>query len=117
MATNDKITPPELYFNRRTLMRGGLIAAGMAATGLLYRKINGVDLVMTETPELQGLVKPPNAAQQGYAVTDETVTSRQSILNYNNFYEFTTNKDGVAGAAEGFKTAGWKIQVGGLCRS
>ena len=37
MATDDKIpaseiTPPELYFNRRALMKGGLIAAGMAAT-------------------------------------------------------------------------------------
>jgi sulfoxide reductase catalytic subunit YedY len=118
MATDDKIpaseiTPPELYFNRRALMKGGLIAAGMAATGLVYRKINGVDLVMVETPELAGLTKPQDP---GYVVTDEAVTSREAITNYNNFYEFTTNKDGVAKSAEGFKTAGWKVEVGGLCQ-
>jgi sulfoxide reductase catalytic subunit YedY len=116
MATNDKlgseITPPEMYFNRRTLMRGGLIAAGMAATGLAYRKINGVDLVMIETAQLQGLTKPQ---EPGYVVTDEPINSREQITNYNNFYEFTTNKDGVAKAAQDFKTAGWKIEVGGLC--
>src|SRR5262249_26111583 len=33
----------------------------------------------------------------------------------NNFYEFTTNKDGVAGAAAKFKTDGWTVDVGGLC--
>jgi len=93
-------------------MKGGLVAAGMAATGLLYRKINGVDLVMVETPELAGLTKPQGP---GYVVTDEAVNSREAITNYNNFYEFTTNKDGVAKAAEGFKTSGWKIEVGGLC--
>src|SRR5206468_12117765 len=32
-----------------------------------------------------------------------------------NFYEFTTNKDGVAAASKDFKTDGWKIEVGGLC--
>ncbi len=117
MATRDnipasEITPPEVYFNRRTFLRGGAIAAGMAATGLVYRKINGVDLVRSETKELRGLQKPE---QPGYRVTDETITSHDSITNYNNFYEFTTNKDGVASAAKDFKTAGWKVEVGGLC--
>ena len=50
MGDKDAITPPELYFNRRRLLRGGAIAAGMAATGVLYLRLNGVDLVMTETP-------------------------------------------------------------------
>ncbi len=117
MATRDnipasEITPPEVYFNRRTFLRGGAIAAGMAATGLVYRKINGVDLVRSETKELRGLQKPE---QPGYRVTDETMTSHDSVTNYNNFYEFTTNKDGVAAAAKDFKTAGWKVEVGGLC--
>jgi len=117
MATREnipasEITPPEVYFNRRTFMRGGAIAAGMAATGLLYRKINGVDLVMTDTAQLPGLTRPE---APGYRVTDEEMTSMASVTNYNNFYEFTTNKDGVAAAAKDFKTAGWKIEVGGLC--
>jgi sulfoxide reductase catalytic subunit YedY len=116
MATHDKIpaseiTPPEVYFNRRAIIKGGMVAAGMVATGWLYRKINGVDLVMIDTPELEGLTKPMGP---GF-IAPEPMTSRESVTNYNNFYEFTTNKDGVASVAKGFKTDGWKIEVGGLC--
>ena len=112
MGDNDAITPPEVYFNRRRLLRAGAVAVGMGATGWLYRRLNGVDLVMTETPELAGLVKPEGG---GFRVADEALTPRESILNYNNFYEFSTDKDGVAVAAEGFDTSGWKVEVGGLC--
>ena len=106
-----EVTPPELYFNRRAFMKGGVIAAGAVATGWLYRKLNGVDLVETKTAELPGLTHP---ADPGY-IANETKTSYGSITNYNNFYEFTTNKDKVASVAAGFSTAGWKVEVGGLC--
>jgi sulfoxide reductase catalytic subunit YedY len=113
MATSDipdrEITPPEVYFNRRALLRGGIVAAGALGTGLLYRRINGVELATTETPALAGLVKPKQ-----FPPPDEALTPRESIINYNNFYEFTTNKDGVAKAAEGFVTAGWQVTVDGL---
>ena len=108
---DSEITPPELYFNRREIMRGGVIAAGMLATGWLYRRFNGVELVDTKTAELPGLVRP---TEPGYVVQDEAKTSLARITNYNNFYEFTTNKDGVAKASADFKTDGWKVEVGGL---
>jgi len=119
MSTHDKIsereiTPRETYFNRRALMRGGVVAAGAVATGWLYRRLNGVELVSTETPELIGLTKPADAAARGFVVANEDLTPRDSIINYNNFYEFTTSKDGVAKASADFKTAGWKISVEGL---
>src|SRR5574342_1253794 len=98
MTARDEITPPEVYFNRRTFLRGGLIAGTGIATALLYRRLNGVDLVETRTAELAGLQKPAR-----YTV-DEALTPRSSVTNYNNFYEFTTNKDGVAAAAAGLKT-------------
>ena len=107
-----EITPREVYFNRRNFLRGGLLAASAAGTAVLYRKLNGVDLDTTANPPIENLVKAPH--EHGYWV-DEEMTPRASILNYNNFYEFTTNKDGVAAAAKGFKTTGWKIEVGGLC--
>ncbi|HUS66266.1 MAG TPA: protein-methionine-sulfoxide reductase catalytic subunit MsrP [Kofleriaceae bacterium] len=112
MPEKDAVTPPELYFNRRALMRGGAIAAGMVATGWLYRRINGVDLVMTETAALTGVQQVDGS---GFRVAGEAMTPRESILNYNNFYEFSTDKDGVAHASEGFRTDGWTIDVGGLC--
>ncbi|HWU91451.1 MAG TPA: protein-methionine-sulfoxide reductase catalytic subunit MsrP [Kofleriaceae bacterium] len=108
MSTRDEITPPEVYFNRRTVLRGGLVAGTALATAWLYRRVNGVELVSTETAALGGLTRPA-----AYTV-DEPLTPRDAITNYNNFYEFTTDKDGVAGAAAGFQTAGWKISVEGL---
>jgi sulfoxide reductase catalytic subunit YedY len=111
MGEKDAVTPPEVYFNRRAFMRAGAIAAGMAGTAILYRRLNGVDLVTTETEKLAGLARPDGP---GFRVTGEEMTPRESILNYNNFYEFSTDKDGVAKASEGFATAGWKVAVGGL---
>lgn len=112
MPRSDEITPPEVYFNRRAILRGGAIAAGAAATGLLYRKLNGVELVDTKTQPIAGLAKPKDPAL-GPPLT-EAQTPYEQVVNYNNFYEFTTNKDGVAAAAAGFATAGWKVEVGGL---
>ncbi len=37
-----EITPPELYFNRRSFLRAGAVAASIAATGSLYRWFNPV---------------------------------------------------------------------------
>jgi len=105
-----EVTPPEVYFNRRAILRAGAIAAGAIGTGILYRKLNGVELVQTQTAEVSGVVKPSDPA---YSVA-EAKTPYESITNYNNFYEFTTNKDGVAKVAAGFKTNGWTVEVSGL---
>jgi methionine sulfoxide reductase catalytic subunit len=109
-SLHSEVTPPEVYFNRRRFMRAGLIAAGAAGTGVLYRKLNGVELVETKTAEVTGVQKPTDPA----FVVNEAKTPYESITNYNNFYEFTTDKDGVAKAAAGFVTDGWKVTVGGL---
>ncbi len=108
-----EITPHETYLNRRTFLRAGVVAATAAASALVYRRLNAVDLSTTELPPIAGLVTAPHA--NGFWV-DEPMTPRASILNYNNFYECSTDKDGVAGAAAGFKTDGWQLAVGGLVR-
>lgn len=38
----------------------------------------------------------------------------EDIVNYNNYYEFSTDKAAVARLAEGYPTSPWEIQVGGL---
>lgn len=113
---NDKVTPPELYFNRRQIMRG-VLAASALASAATYRWFNPATTVMAETSELEGIEAPEltNAERQaaGFSV-DEEKTPEQSILTYNNFYEFTTNKERVAAAAKDFKTDGWTLEVDGL---
>src|ERR1700677_760447 len=105
-----EITPRHVYLNRRAFLRGGLLAATAAGSALLYRRLNGLDLMTNEQPEIRGIVKATDVPPVG-----EPLTPRASVINYNNFYEFTTDKDGVAAAAKNFKTTGWKIEVGGLC--
>ncbi|HEY1558091.1 MAG TPA: protein-methionine-sulfoxide reductase catalytic subunit MsrP [Kofleriaceae bacterium] len=107
-----QITPRDVYLNRRALLRGGLLLASAGATAYVYRKLNGVDLSTTKGKKIEGVAVAPAGP---YKVEGEALTSQAAITNYNNFYEFTTNKDAVAGAAANFQTAGWKIEVGGLC--
>lgn len=115
MSIEKEITPPDVYFNRRAILRGGLVVASAGATALIYRKVNGVDIVESNTKQLDNVIPAPHDGR-GYWV-DETKTPKTSIENYNNFYEFTTNKDGVAAAAKNFKTDGWKVEVGGMCHA
>ena len=108
----DEITPPHLYFGRRTFIRAGIVAGGIGATALLYRKLNGVSTEDVATKALDGVMKADASA--GFRV-DEPLTPLSSITHYNNFYEFSTDKDGVAEKAAKFTTEHWKIDVGGLC--
>ncbi len=41
-------------------------------------------------------------------------TPLKSITNYNNFYEFSTDKESVAPLSQNFKTSPWTVKVGGL---
>jgi methionine sulfoxide reductase catalytic subunit len=91
-------------------MRGATLAAGGLGTAALYRRLNRVEMAKTETAAVVGLTRP---AAPAYTV-DEAKTPFESVVNYNNFYEFSTDKDGVASAAAGFVTAGWTVAVGGL---
>jgi sulfoxide reductase catalytic subunit YedY len=108
-----EITPHDVYLKRRAFLRAGLVAAAAGATAAVYRTLNRVDLSAADLPAIPGLVTSPRSG--GFWV-DEPLTPRPSVVNYNNFYEFTTDKDGVAAAAAGFTTAGWQVSVGGLVR-
>ena len=42
------------------------------------------------------------------------MTSYQDVTHYNNYYEFSTNKEAVAKLAEDFPTSPWSVEVSGL---
>jgi sulfoxide reductase catalytic subunit YedY len=110
---SSEITPRHAYLNRRAFLRAGTLAAAAVGTGALYRRLNRVSHDVVERPAIPGIVSAP--AGGGFRI-DEVPTPQASIVNYNNFYEFTTDKEGVAAAAAGFSTAGWKVAVDGLVR-
>ena len=69
-----------------------------------------------ETPVLEGLARSPKGGsglETGFWV-DEPMTPLSSVSGYNNFYEFTTDKEGVAAAAAGFVVKPWQVAVEGL---
>jgi sulfoxide reductase catalytic subunit YedY len=110
----DEITPASAYFNRRNFIRTGILAASAVATGAAYRRLNHVSHTTVRTAQIQGLQKAAAApANSGFTV-DEPETSFQDITHYNNFYEFSTDKQAVADAAANFKTNDWGIMVEGL---
>src|SRR5258707_8058815 len=112
---SSEITDQKAYLDRRLFMRGAVLAGSVAATTLLYRKLNPPAAVVEERPRIAGLVTQPSdeAMRQGFRVS-EPLTSFEDITNYNNFYEFSTEKRAVASAARGFVTRPWTVEVGGL---
>lgn len=112
-----EITPPAVYFNRRQFMQAGIAAASVVGTAAVYRRFNPVKMPMATAAPLDGLQRAAESDAEllarGWRV-NEPQTPESSILAYNNFYEFTTNKEAVAAAARNFRTDGWQIDVDGL---
>ena len=111
IPTNE-ITPPAAFFNRRKFIETGILAASAVATGAVYRALNHPSGGKTKTTRLVGLTTATNSASGFHA--SEAQTSFENITHYNNFYEFSTDKEAVAAAAANFETKGWQVSVEGL---
>ena len=100
---SSEITPEAVYLNRRAFLRtAGLAGAGalLAACGL------GQASPPAATPDL---VVQSREDELGDPLTDYT-----AVIGYNNYYEFSTDKEGVAGMATDLRLRPWTIEVGGL---
>ena len=113
-----EITPAAAYFNRRRFIQAGVLAASAVATGMAYRHLNPVGKGKVHTEAIAGVTKPvaSTAEASGFRVA-EPETSFDNITHYNNFYEFSTDKEGVAPAAANFVTTGWTVSVEGLVKN
>jgi sulfoxide reductase catalytic subunit YedY len=111
IPTNE-ITPPAAFFNRRKFIETGILAASAVATGAVYRALNHPSAGKVKKVRLAGLTTATNNAS-GFRASD-VATSFENITHYNNFYEFSTDKEAVAAAAVNFDTKGWQIAVEGL---
>ena len=67
--------------------------------------------VVTQEPQTTG--EPTEAAGLEDELGDPANTFNE-ITHYNNYYEFTTDKEGVAALAKDFKTSPWSVEVSGL---
>jgi methionine sulfoxide reductase catalytic subunit len=105
---SSEITPEETFLSRRNFIRAGLLAGTTLATAGIYRFINPPPAPEVVTAQIANIENKNNFA------TGEQLTSFEDITNYNNYYEFSTSKTGVARAARDFVTRPWTIEVGGL---
>lgn len=111
-----EITPERLYLNRRNFIRAGMAAASVTVTGAAYRYLNrtGAMPLLTE-PIAEYARAPADAAARGFD-PGEPLTPVEKIVNYNNYYEFTTDKQMVAEKARNFVARPWRLEVEGLVK-
>ncbi|MCF6277870.1 MAG: protein-methionine-sulfoxide reductase catalytic subunit MsrP [Anaerolineales bacterium] len=103
---SSEITPKSVYLSRRDFLKTmGIVSAGAAL------------LAACGVPQDDA---PAPSATSGLPVGEEAtvpaddLTPHDDIINYNNYYEFTTDKQRVASLAQGFKSSPWTVEVGGL---
>ncbi len=119
---SSEITPEHLYLNRRKFMAAaGVVTAGaaLAACSMPEDALQRAEEAAAAVEDAVGTLPEPLAYEEPFAsaATDELgreLNSFEAITNYNNFYEFSTDKEAVARLAQDFVTAPWEIEVGGL---
>ena len=104
---SSEITPEHIYVSRRKFMsNASKVALGAAMMAACSRQSDSTDTILD--------------AGNTSADVDElgdSWTNYTSIANYNNFYEFSVNKERVAAMAQDFKISPWEIDVGGLVKN
>ncbi len=124
---SSEITSESVYLSRRTLMRAGAMALGLAGSAALAacapapkpkpQTPQKLDIAPTQAPGADAGASAPTTNAASSEKRDElgdAANSFEDITNYNNYYEFTTDKESVAAYAKDFKTDGWTVEVGGL---
>jgi sulfoxide reductase catalytic subunit YedY len=138
-----EITPEHLYLSRRKFMKRFAAAAAATVVGgsALAACAPGTEEA-TATPGTPGTdtaapAATPTSGEAAPAAPTPTIgaeptppayptvsaeedelgdplTTYQAINTYNNYYEFTFSKEGVAQLAQDFETRPWAVEVGGL---
>jgi sulfoxide reductase catalytic subunit YedY len=94
-----------VYLNRRNFITGSVALAAAALGGhKLYRAF---------VPEAAQAGSKLQYQNSGYG-TGEKLTPLNDVTHYNNFYEFSTDKDGPAKLAGSFQPLPWSVSVEGL---
>ena len=102
---SSEITSESLYLNRRKfLAAAGLAGAAVAGGKTLLDLAGGKAAYAAETI--------PNLQKSEFS-TSEKITPAQTVTHYNNYYEFSTEKEGPAQLAQNFKTRPWTVTVDG----
>ncbi len=103
---SSEITPKSTYLNRRNFLASAAIAGAAAVTRVALRDLAAPSLKVQANAKIDGLQKSPFS-------TTEKETPYKDVTNYNNFYEFSTDKYEPADLAKNFKTRPWTVTIDG----
>ena len=111
---SSEITPEALFWNRRRFIQTALAGAALTLPGCA-----ATSPVTTATPAPDAPAAPtaPAGAGKVTGTSDELgqpLTEFAAVTGYNNYYEFTTDKQAVAATAANFVASPWSVQVDGL---
>ena len=102
---SSEITDQSLYLERRRFLQAAAAGALTIAAAGLVPGLSKRGSAQTRE-KLAGVQKSPLS-------TDEPLTPYEDITNYNNFYEFDTDKYSPAKLAKNFRTKPWSVVVEG----
>ena len=102
-----EITPKSLYLSRRDFLKAAGIVTGTALLAACAPKVS-------EQAPGSGTEAPAPSANGKKDELGNPANSYNEITNYNNFYEFSTDKQAVASLSKDFTTNPWSVEVTGL---
>ena len=100
------VTPKQVYLNRRKFLQAMGMAGAAVVAGSRLSELAAPSQSVFAGTQYSGLRKSPFS-------TTENENSYQDVTNYNNFYEFGTNKGDPAKNAQKFDTSNWMVSVEG----
>ena len=106
---SSEITPKSLYMNRRAFLLGTAVAGAAAVAGVGLRQALSPSEVVYANTKIEGI-------QKSSFSTTEKITPQTDVTHYNNYYEFSTDKEGPAELAKNFKTRPWNVTIDGLVK-
>jgi methionine sulfoxide reductase catalytic subunit len=101
---SSEITPYSQYLSRRDFLRTAGILTGSALLAACSPGASAATEPASEMPDL-----PAKSDELG-----DPANSYQDITHYNNYYEFSTDKEAVNPYSQGFSTEPWTVEVSGL---
>ncbi len=104
---SSEITPKGLYLNRRRFLTAAGAAGALAITGSALKELLSPSMMAHAGVKIGGV-------QKSKFSTDEKVTPYGDVASYNNYYEFSTDKDGPSKLAGNFRSRPWTVDIEGL---
>ena len=103
---SSEITSKSLYLNRRKFLAGTVISGAAAVAGMSLRELAEPTTAAWANTKIDGI-------QKSSFSTTEKITPLNDVSNYNNYYEFSTDKYEPAKLAKDFKTRPWTVTIDG----